>query len=185
MGAAAENTIPGGLFGEPPAAARGGASISKGELAKRLGVTAGRVSHFVNRGLPVLPNGRVDLNEALAWYEDNTDPARRKATVQAPIGDGSAPRGATAELNRVRAERETLKLAVDRGQLVDREAVERETFTRARAERDAWIGWIGPASAALAADLGAEPAAAYATLDRLVRAQLANLSDTPIEDLER
>jgi hypothetical protein len=181
--AAAGNNFSGGLFGEAPAA-RDGASITKSELAERLGMTAGRVSHFVKRGLPVLPNGRVDWNEAHAWYLDNTDPARRKATVQTPIAT-DAPRGATAELNRVRAERETLKLAQDRGQLVDREAVERETYTRARAERDAWIGWIGPASGTLAADLGADPAAAYAALDRLVRAHLASLSATAIEDLDR
>lgn len=183
MGAAAENNFAGSLFGDAPTG-REAASITKSELARRLGLTAGRISHLLKRGMPELPNGRIDWEAARAWYLDNTDPARRKATVQAPL-TADAPRGATAELNRVRAEREALKLAQDREQLVDREAVERETFTRARAERDAWIGWVGPASAAIAAELGAEPAAAYATLDRLVRAHLASLSATPVEDLER
>lgn len=158
------------------------ATLPKKAFGEALGLSPARVTQLIEKGLPVEPSGRIHLGRGRAWYEANVDPNRRRGAG----GQALAPlRGARAELERSRADREALKLAQERGQLVDREGVERETFTRARAERDAWLGWVGRASSALAADLGAEPAATYATLDRLVREQLAGLAATPLEDLDR
>jgi hypothetical protein len=48
-------------------------SAREGALAERLKVTAARVSQWVGAGLPVLPDGRVDLRQALDWVTKNVD----------------------------------------------------------------------------------------------------------------
>lgn len=169
------------LFGEdegndfPPPA-----TLSKKAFGEALGLSPARVTQLVEKGLPVEPNGRIHLGRGRAWYVANVDPNRRRGGgIEAPA------RGARAELERTRADREALKLAQERGQLVDREAVERQTFARARAERDAWLGWVGRASSELAAETGADGGALFAALDRLVREQLAGYADSALEDLAR
>lgn len=162
--------------------AHGPRPVTKGAFAQALGLSPGRISQLIEAGLPVEPNGRIDLDRGRRWYEANTDPNRRRGVKadEPPRG-----RGARAELDRIRAEREALRLAEDRGQLVDRETVERQTFARARAERDAWLGWVSRAAAALAAETGAEPAALFAALDRLTREHIAALAETALEDIDR
>lgn len=156
------------------------ATLSKKAFGEALGLSAARVSQLVEKGLPVEPNGRVHLGRGRAWYVANIDANRRRGG-----GAEVSPRGARAELDRTRADREALKLAQERGQLVDRETVERQTFTRSRAERDAWLGWVGRAATTLAAETGSDAAATFAALDRLVREQLAGFADTPLEDLRQ
>jgi len=46
-------------------------SITKSALARHLGVTPQRVSQYVRRGLPVLQDGKLDLDAALAWLAVN------------------------------------------------------------------------------------------------------------------
>jgi hypothetical protein len=47
--------------------------INKTELARRLGVSAPRISQLIGRGLPVRPDGKIDLESALAWVSANVD----------------------------------------------------------------------------------------------------------------
>jgi phage terminase Nu1 subunit (DNA packaging protein) len=47
--------------------------VNKQELARRLGVSAPRVSQLVKRGLPVRSDGRIDLTSALSWISANVD----------------------------------------------------------------------------------------------------------------
>ena len=48
--------------------------ISKSELAQELGVSRGRVSQLIARGLPVEVAGKVDLELAALWILDHVTP---------------------------------------------------------------------------------------------------------------
>lgn len=154
-------------------------ALGKKAFGAALGISPARVSQLVDKGLPVRPDGKVDLAEGRAWYLDNVDTGRRRT----PAVVEPAARTARAELDRTKADREALKLAQERGRLVDREAAERAVFERARAERDRWIGWTNRAAADLAAVTGASPSLVYAELDRLVRDHIALLAETPMREL--
>jgi hypothetical protein len=47
------------------------AAITKARLAAELNVSKARVSQYVKRGLPVLGDGKVDLETAVKWVADN------------------------------------------------------------------------------------------------------------------
>jgi len=72
---------------------------SKTEFAKRLGVSKPRVSQLVAQGLPVLPDGRINLAAALDWVAarvDRTQATRRGgspavAHVPALVAPSSRP----------------------------------------------------------------------------------------------
>ena len=44
---------------------------TKAALAAELGITKGRVSQYVKRGLPVLPSGKLDREQALYWIKSH------------------------------------------------------------------------------------------------------------------
>lgn len=45
--------------------------LSKAQIAKELGISAGRVSQLIKAGLPVRADGKVNRDTALAWYQSN------------------------------------------------------------------------------------------------------------------
>ena len=154
-------------------------TASKKGFAELIGVTPGRVSQLIAAGLPVLPNGRIHVRSGKDWVRANVDRNRRRSLLDEDPGLPRSPRHdreiADAELARLKADR----LA---GRLIDREATLRWAEGRARAERDAWIGWVNRAAPEIAAagqDLGAVTAA----LDKAVREHLASLAETRIGDL--
>ena len=104
-------------------------TLSKKGFAEHLGITPGRVSQLIAQGLPVEPNGRVNVDRATGWYRRNVDPNRRQASA----GD-RLPGSSRGEYDRIRAERARLALDRESGALVDRAAVERAVFDRARGE---------------------------------------------------
>lgn len=69
--------------------------LSKSALAREIGVTPGRVSHYVARGLPVLPDGRVSRAAASAWIAANVDLGRARLLGAYPAGPDApaAPAG--------------------------------------------------------------------------------------------
>jgi hypothetical protein len=157
------------------------ASLSKRGFAEEMGVSAARVSQWVAAGLPLEPNGRVNVEAARRWVDANIDPNRRRAACDDDGQDGGdyvSPRArktiAEAEIARLKAER----LA---GRLLDRGATLRVVESRARAERDALIGWVNRAAAAVAVATGADLAAVTAVLDREVRDHLRAMAALPVE----
>lgn len=158
-------------------------TVSKGEFARLIGVTAGRVSQLITRGLPVEPNGRIHIERGRAWLRENVDPNRRRAMIE----DAAPVLAPTANPRAVRAvaEAKLISLKADRleGSLISRAAVLRAIEARARQERDAWIGWTNRVAAEIARITGADTAAVYALLDRLVREQLQALADMPAPDI--
>lgn len=151
-------------------------TLSKRGFGELIGVSPGRVSQMIKDGLPVEPNGRVDIAKGKAWVAANVDQNRRRAHVDGGgLFDGAKREreAAEAEIARIKAER-----LADR--VIDREATLRTIETRARAERDAWIGWVNRAAPELARLANAEVAIVVSVLDRLVREQLVTLAATPL-----
>jgi hypothetical protein len=63
-----------------------GLTLSKSELAERLGVTKGRASQLIGQGLPVLPDNRIDALAAAEWVLDNLYGMKAAPTRQAARG---------------------------------------------------------------------------------------------------
>lgn len=141
-----------------------------------LDLSPARISQLISQGLPIKPNGKIDVAAGRRWYEEHTDPDRRKA-------QRNGHTSAAEELKRIQIERARLDLEQKRGTLIDRKAAEEAIFTRARAERDAWLAWAARAAPGLAQRLGIAPARIFTELDREVRAHLARLSETPVQEM--
>lgn len=161
-------------------------SLSKKGFAEHVGVSPGRVSQLIKTGLPVLPNGRIPLEDGVHWYRANVDSNRSRA---AGLSEGRP--GAAAPLT-PRAERDAAEAIIARlkaeklaGNLVSRPHALRFIESRARMERDAWIAWINRAAPAIADATGADMTAILTTLDALVREQLTALANRPLEGLSR
>ena len=158
-------------------------TVSKRAFAEIIAVTPGRVSQMITAGLPVEPNGRIDVERGRRWVSDNVDQNRRRATVE-PADSPSAFDGPlTARGRRDVSEAEISRLKAERlgGRLIDRKATLRAVEGCARFERDGWIGWVNRAAPLIAAEAGGDLARVVATLDREVRAHLAALADKPLE----
>jgi hypothetical protein len=164
--------------------------ISKSGLARRLQVSASRVSEFVRLGLPQRPDGLLDQAAALEWISANVAHGERRRPIVrlggrpngrpplAPPKDGSASYGETRRLLEVlKAQR--LKLEVDRlrGRLLDREEVTREVFELGRTYRDAWLNWPSRIAAVLAARWNVDALTVQRDLDAEVRSHLGALRD--------
>ena len=72
--------------------------ISKADLARHLGVVRGRITALVKRGLPVRPDGKIILADALAWMKANCEQQARFADrgINKIVGNGGGaePSGA-------------------------------------------------------------------------------------------
>lgn len=158
------------------------ASESKTAFATRVGLTKGRISQLVAEGLPVRPDGQIDVAEGLAWIEDNLDPSRRnKGGVAASPARVSTTLAEAKRLHEiVRVQRARLAFEREQGQLVETVAATRTVFARARAERDAHMAWVQRTAPLLAAEVGADPRATFAALDRMMREHLDYLADIPL-----
>ena len=55
------------------------ASLSKGEFAKHVGLSPGRISQLIRRGLPVGPDKRIDLAAGVGWISLRVDPTHKDA----------------------------------------------------------------------------------------------------------
>ena len=139
------------------------------------------VSRYVKAGLPVEPNGRINVEKGWAWLrarnaaEEGEDaPGASSPAIGPPLSAPGQRNVAEAEISRLKAERMA-------GRLIDQKSTLRAVEGRARFERDAWIGWVNRAAPALASEAGADLALVTAILDREVRAQLAALAATPLE----
>ena len=133
------------------------------------------VSRYVKAGLPVEPNGRINVEKGWAWLrarkaaEDGEDLPVSPAIELSPLTARGKRDVAEAEISRLKAE----KMA---GRLIDLKATLRVVEGRARFERDCWIGWVNRAAPLVASEAGADMALVVAILDREVRAQLAALA---------
>jgi len=154
---------------------------SKSEFAARVGLTKGRISQLVAEGLPVRADGQIDVALGLAWIEDNLDPARRNRGSAATPARVSTTLAEAKRLHEiVKVQRAKLAFEREQGLLVETAAATRTVFARARAERDAHMSWVQRSAPLLAAELGSDPRATFAALDRMMREHLEHLADMPL-----
>lgn len=110
------------MIGEPK-------TLRKVDFAKLVGVSAGRVSHMIKAGMPVEPDGRIDVARGKLWIQSNVDPKRSAAqSAQSEMPFAAQP-DASAErvrLLREQADYAALKNAEKRRELVPAVEVERE-----------------------------------------------------------
>ncbi len=133
--------------------------------------------------MPVRTDGWIEVKSGLRWMEDNLDSDRRNKG--GTTGNGSAL--SLAEAKRlheiVKVQRARLALDKERGDLVSRAEVKAAVFARARRERDTHMAWVARTAPQLAAELDADPARTFASLDRLMREHLFDLARTPLQVL--
>jgi phage terminase Nu1 subunit (DNA packaging protein) len=114
-------------------------TVTKAAFARTLGVSRSRVSAFVKRGLPIRPDGKIDLPAALNWVRENVEqtthfPDRgvNKLSAEAlPTGEGADD--GPLPFPEAKAMRETylakiarLEYQVRAGSLLEKSAVARE-----------------------------------------------------------
>jgi phage terminase Nu1 subunit (DNA packaging protein) len=128
-------TVGGETIGEPK-------SLRKKDFGALVGVSPGRVTHMIKQGLPVEPDGRIDVARGKQWIRENVNPTRSAA--QSKQGDlpFAAQLDAAAEharLAKERADTQALKNAQLRKELVAAEDVEREWASMIRTARSALL----------------------------------------------
>lgn len=166
--------------------------ITQAELARRVALTPGRISQLKRQGLPVGDDGKVDLDECLAWLKQHLDPSRRQAAkdgkppaarparpVEADTPEEGDLTEARTRLEWLRVQKLELELAVTRSELVPLADIQGALFAFSRLHRDRWQGWASGAVIGMAGRLGIEPAALFAELDKGVREHLAELANVP------
>jgi hypothetical protein len=160
-------------------------AVTKAAFAEKVGLTRGRISQLIGKGLPVTPDGRINVEAGLRWMEDNLDPDRRGKGGKGGTAPSTTP--SLAEARRlheiVKVQRAKLALERERGDLVHRSVVKGAVFARAKAERDAHMAWVARVTPLLASELGADPARTFAALDRLMREHLVDLARLPLPEL--
>lgn len=174
---------------------------TKAAFARRIGVKPPRVSQLVTAGLPLDADGKVRVADALAWLAVRQNPVKRAEQGKMPLPDpkvsatvaktsdliaDTAPDNPGLILLTAKAQRETTLAARDalflereRGALIARDVVQRGLAAWGLGQRDALLAWCSRAAPELAAELGVDMARVFAALDRMVRAQLIELADTP------
>jgi hypothetical protein len=179
--------------------------ITKAGLGRRLRISHTRVTQLLKKGLPILPNGKINLDAALAWIEKNS-PAKSKTLLAARGDEVSAPPDDPESLDNFlqslasgeypsQAESERAKSAAlaglrilelrrKSGELVELEAASTAFFECAREYRDGLMSWAGAVAPLIAADLQIEDAGAVArVLARHVRDFLATQAEPDAGDL--
>ena len=169
---------------------------SKAAFARRIGVTPQRSTQLVDRGMPVRPDGSIDVNTALAWLDENLDTSKRvggkrvggkhagstwPADAPATIAAGPSLAEAKRIHELVKVQRARLALERERGDLVSRNEVKVALFAWGRQERDSWLAWCRRVVPLIAAETGANAGTLFAALDRHIREHLNDLAEPTID----
>ena len=114
----------------------------------------------------------------------------REQGLAAPLTGGGTTFLQARTANEVlKAQERKLKLAMLKGELIDRDRAVGLVFRLAREERDAWVTWPARAAALMASELGVmiadhgnlEPVMMQKVLEAHVRAQLESLAEVRID----
>ena len=114
------NALP-DMIGEPKA-------LSKKGFAELVNITPGRVSQLIKKGLPVEPDGRIDVARGKLWIQSNVSPIRSGAQSKQDDLPFAARLDAAAESARYakeRADNLALKNKQLRHELVEAAEVEK------------------------------------------------------------
>jgi hypothetical protein len=108
-------------------------SITKTEFGKAMGLSKGRVSQLIGKGLPVIADGRIPLDRARAWYEGTIHKtARKRGPRESKKLPAQASLPASIRLLEAQASKEeqlailrTMEVQRRKGELLDAADVER------------------------------------------------------------
>lgn len=146
--------------------------ICKSSFAREVGLSKGRISQLVADGLPVTSDGRIIPAEGKAWIAANLDPARRRRAE----GDASPERRSDIEAEKAKEQLRRLRLENDatEGRLIDRSTVLRAVVALSQGDRDSLLSWTNRLAVTIAGEFGIDERAAFAVIDRELRAHLAS-----------
>lgn len=179
--------------------------LSINAFAKLVGVTEAVVRKGIKSGRVVLSaDGTLDPKTQVARWNDTRDPSKIRAhnppsppaeVVQLP-GTRRQPKPpmtastpeASAKAGAKFDQLKTAKLAVDlqiaqeelrkiRSETVNRDETRRALTSFARLIRDKWVNFANRYGQQIASDIGADPKATMASLDRYVRLQLDEIAN--------
>lgn len=169
--------------GAPPAVAR--QLVTRSEFARHRGVSPQRVQEWEEKGqLVTVGEGRslrVDLEASDARVNATRDPQQDLARgARTDRGDGDVEPGDHAELyaefrarrEKANAELAELKLAEERGRLIDRTAATSAVYDLAKRHQQGLLNLPARVSATLAARLGVDEHAVSEALEEIVREHL-------------
>lgn len=169
---------------------------TKADFARRVGLSRPRITQLAAKGLPVTPDGKVDVGAALEWMSRELDPTQRVAQskakarpalvppVPAPVdsdGDGEEDGdliAARTEHEWLKVERARLALERDKGDVAPWAEIDRVLFEHGRRHRDAWLAWSQRVVPDMAAELKVDGARLTAVLRKFVSAHLQELAET-------
>ena len=189
--------------------------LSERQYAARVGLSRGAIQKAKAAGRLVLhSDGSIDAEASDARRAETTDPSKTRKppapklkpvpdTALSSVGDTLRENGLAAPItgggttflqaktaNEVlKAQERKLKLAMLKGELIDRDRAVGLVFRLAREERDAWVTWPARAAALMASELGVmiadhgslEPVMMQKVLEAHVRAQLDSLAEVRID----
>ena len=151
--------------------------VSKAEFSRRLGVSKARVSQYLADGLPVRPDGRLDLDRASAWVRANV--ANTEANGYAPLGHDHARE--RSRLMRAKASMAELELARLRRELLPADEVEAGWAQAIGRSRALLLGIPPGVAAEIVVAVRSEPDDELA--ERLVRERLTRDIDAALSEL--
>lgn len=173
--------------------------IRKAAFARRIGVSAPRVSLLVKQELPVR-DGMIPVAEGEAWVKANLNPANRAQgrktspptrpdrLDQVPIAgedieeevlEGLGLVDLKARHERVKIARAEVALARERGEVVAWSEVNAALGRWAQAERDSWLTWAQAQAPDIANELRVDAGLLLSVLSRHVSAHLHHLAMRP------
>ncbi len=149
-------------------------TLSKSAFARVVNLSPGRISQMIRRGLPVEPDGKIDIARGKIWIQENIDPRRSAAQPQGRLSFERPDQISQRErLAREQADNMALKNAALRRELVPAVEVQKE-----------WEGMIRQARSAILAVpsrlrqmIGGLSADDVALIDAELRRALEELSD--------
>jgi hypothetical protein len=193
--------------------------MSERQYAAHVGLSRGAIQKAKDTGRLVQhADGSIDAAASDARRAAMTDPAKQRGearnapaaklkpvpdTALSAVGETLRENGLAAPItgggttflqaktaNEVlKAQERKLKLAMLKGELIDRDRAVGLVFRLAREERDAWVTWPARAAALMASELGVmiadhgslEPVMMQKVLEAHVRAQLESLAEVRID----
>ena len=157
-------------------------TLTKAEFARRLGISAGRVSQYVTAGMP-LERGRVRVEAAAGWIRANVafEGAGLPTSGEPVAIDGDASDLTAARIAKTNEEIRLLKLQIAEKErrLVDRDEVKRALVSFARINKSAIMNFPARYSGEIAAASGADPKTLAIALDHAILKLLHEIADAP------
>lgn len=166
---------------------------TKAAFARRVGLSRPRITQLAAKGLPVTPDGKVDVGAALEWMSRELDPTQRVAQSKAkarpalvpPVPTHGADAGeddgdliaARTEHEWLKVERARLALERDKGDVAPWVEIDRVLFDHGRRNRDAWLAWAQRVVPDMASELKVDGGMLTAVLRKFVTAHLKELSE--------